>query len=202
MCHNNGNGTFTDVTEKAGLKLRGWTLGLGHGDADNEGWGDLYIAGDRGTDRFFHNQRDGTIKDITESAIGFDTKKGMNVYWGDFDNDGLIDISVTDITDDYMREANFLWRNNGDLTLSEGCETARSTPAGAGAKLLDYDNDGWQDAYAAAGWVRIEPDTEDQTGVSELRGSATRMFTNHMGLSTPAISAKSRGAAVYRCMAG
>jgi VCBS repeat protein len=71
----------------------------------------LYIAGDRGTDRFFHNQRDGTVKDITESAIGFDTKKGMNVSWGDFDNDGLIDISVTDITDDYMREATLLWRN-------------------------------------------------------------------------------------------
>ena len=88
--HNNGNGTFTDVTEKAGFKLSGWTLDLGHADADNDGWDDLYIACDFGTDRLFHNNKNGTFTDITESAIGIDSKKGMNVDWGDFDNDGLL----------------------------------------------------------------------------------------------------------------
>ena len=52
--HNNGNGTFTDVTEKVGMKLSGWTLDLGHADADNDGFDDLYVACDFGTDRFFH----------------------------------------------------------------------------------------------------------------------------------------------------
>ncbi len=62
---------------------------------------------------------DGTFSDITEKAIGIDTKKGMNVDWGDFDNDGLLDIYVTNITDDYMREGNFLWKNNGNLTFTD-----------------------------------------------------------------------------------
>jgi hypothetical protein len=155
LFHNNGDGTFTDVTEKAGLKQSGWTLSLGHGDADNDGWDDLYVACDFGTDRFFHNNRNGTFSDITESAIGIDTKKGMNVDWGDFDNDGLLDIYVTNITDDYMREGNFLWHNNGNLTFSDvSRETGTyDTGWGWGAKFFDYDNDGWLDLYAMNGWV-------------------------------------------------
>jgi hypothetical protein len=155
LFHNNGNGTFTDVTAKTGLQQRGWTLSLGHGDADNDGWDDLYVACDFGTDRLFHNNRDGTFRDITETAIGFDTKKGMNAEWGDFDNDGLLDIYVTNITDDYMKEGNFLWRNNGNLTFSDvSRETCtHDTGWGWGAKFLDYDNDGWLDIYVVNGWV-------------------------------------------------
>jgi len=153
--HNNGNGTFTDVTQKAGLTQSGWTLDLGHGDADNDGDDDLYVACDFGTDRFFRNNGDGTFTDITESAIGFDTKKGMNAEWGDFDNDGLLDIYVTNITDDYMREGNFLWHNEGNLKFSD---VARETGTydtgwGWGAKFFDYDNDGWLDLYVVNGWV-------------------------------------------------
>ena len=153
--HNNGDGTFTDVTKKAGLSQSGWTLDLGHADADNDGDDDLYVACDFGTDRFFRNNGDGTFTDITESAIGFDTKKGMNAEWGDFDNDGLLDIYVTNITDDYMREGNFLWHNEGNLKFSD---VARETGTydtgwGWGAKFLDYDNDGWLDLYVVNGWV-------------------------------------------------
>jgi len=153
--HNNGNGTFTDVTEKVGLKQSGWTLSLGHADADNDGWDDLYVACDFGTDRLFHNNGNGTFTDITESAIGIDTKKGMNVDWGDYDNDGLLDIYVTNITDEYMKEGNFLWHNNGNLTFSDvSRETGTyDTGWGWGAKFLDYDNDGWLDIYAVNGWV-------------------------------------------------
>jgi hypothetical protein len=153
--HNNGNGTFTDVTEKVGLKTSGWTLDLGHADADNDGFDDLYVACDFGTDRFFHNNGNGTFTDITETAIGFDSKKGMNVDWGDFDNDGLLDIYVTNITDDYMREGNFLWRNNGNLTFTDvSRETGTAeTGWGWGAKFFDYDNDGWLDLYVVNGWV-------------------------------------------------
>ena len=153
--HNNGNGTFTDVTEKIGFKLSGWTLDLGHGDADNDGFDDLYVACDFGTDRFFLNNGNGTFTDMTEKAIGFDTKKGMNVDWGDYDNDGLLDIYVTNITDDYMREGNFLWHNNGNLTFTDVArETGmHDTGWGWGGKFFDYDNDGWLDLYVVNGWV-------------------------------------------------
>jgi hypothetical protein len=154
--HNNGNGTFADVTEKVlGEKLSGWTLDIGHGDADNDGFDDFYVACDFGTDHFFHNNGNGTFTDISEKAIGIDSKKGMNVDWGDFDNDGLLDIYVTNITDDYMREGNFLWHNNGNLTFTDvSRETGTAeTGWGWGAKFFDYDNDGWLDLYVTNGWV-------------------------------------------------
>jgi hypothetical protein len=157
---NNGDRTFTDVTEKVGLKLSGWTLDLGHGDANGDGWDDLYVACDFGTDRFFVNNGDGTFRDATEKAIGIDTKKGMNAEWGDFDGDGLLDIFVTNITDDYMREGNFLWKNNGDLTFTDvSRETGTyDTGWGWGGKFFDYDNDGWLDLYVTNGWVSAGPD--------------------------------------------
>jgi hypothetical protein len=157
--HNNGNGTFTDVTDKIGLKTSGWTLDLGHGDADNDGWDDLYVACDFGTDRFFVN-KGGTFVDQTEKAIGFDTKKGMNAEWADYDNDGLLDVYVTNITDDYMKEGNFLWHNNGNLTFTDvSRETGTyDTGWGWGAKFFDYDNDGWLDLYVMNGWVTAGPD--------------------------------------------
>ena len=153
--HNNGNGTFTDVTEKVGLRQSGWALDIGHGDANNDGWDDLYVADDFGTDRFFVNNGNGTFTDITKTAIGFDTKKGMNAEWGDFDNDGLLDIFVTNVTDDYMREGNFLWHNNGNLTFTDVARETGTYNAGWGwgAKFFDYDNDGWLDLYVMNGWV-------------------------------------------------
>lgn len=159
--HNNHDGTFTDVTARIGLKLSGWTLDLGHGDANNDGWDDLYVACDFGTDRFFVNNGDGTFTDKTESAIGFDTKKGMNADWGDYDNDGFLDIYVTNITDDYMREGNFLWHNNGNLTFTDVArETGtHDTGWGWGGKFFDYDNDGWLDLYVVNGWVSAGKDS-------------------------------------------
>jgi len=158
---NNGNGTFSDVTDKAGVRLSGWTLDLGHADADNNGWDDLYVAADFGTDRYFVNNGDGTFTDRTEAAIGIDTKKGMNAEWGDYDNDGLLDVYVTNITSDYMREGNFLWRNNGDHTFTDVSKETGTwdTGWGWGGKFFDYDNDGWLDLYVMNGWVSAGPDS-------------------------------------------
>ena len=152
---NGGSGTFEDVTAAAGFRISGWTLDLGHADFDNDGDDDLYVAADFGTDRFFVNNGDGRFRDATEKVIGIDTKKGMNADWGDYDNDGLLDAYVTNITDDYMREGNFLWRNNGDGTLIDvSRETGtHNTGWGWGAKFFDYDNDGWLDLYVTNGWV-------------------------------------------------
>jgi hypothetical protein len=152
---NNKDATFTDVTEHVGIHTTGWALDLGHGDANNDGFDDLYVANDFGTDRFYLNNGNGTFTDKTESAIGFDTKKGMNADWGDFDNDGLLDIYVTNITDDYMREGNFLWHNNGDLTFTDISRETGTDNTGWGwaGKFFDYDNDGWLDLYVVNGWV-------------------------------------------------
>lgn len=152
---NNGDGTFSDVTADLGFNLAGWTLDLGHADADNDGDDDLYIACDFGTDRFFRNNGDGTFTDITETAIGIDTKKGMNADWADFDGDGLLDVYVTNITDDYMREGNFLWRNNGNLTFADVSRETGTYDTGWGwaGKFFDYDHDGWVDLYVVNGWV-------------------------------------------------
>jgi len=152
---NNGHGRFDDVSREAGFAISGWTLDLGHADADNDGDEDLYVAADFGADSFFVNNGDGTFTNRTEKAIGIDTKKGMNIDWGDYDNDGLLDAFVTNITDEYMREGNFLWHNNGDLTFTDVAretETDR-TGWGWGGKFFDYDNDGWLDLFTVNGWV-------------------------------------------------
>ncbi len=161
LFRNNGNGTFADVTAAAGLRTSGWTLDLGHADANNDGFDDLYVACDFGTDRVFSNRGDGTFQDRTETAIGIDSKKGMNAEWGDFDGDGLLDIYVTNITDDYMREGNFLWKNNGNFSFTDvSRETGTfDTGWGWGAKFLDYDNDGWLDLYVTNGWVSAGTDS-------------------------------------------
>jgi hypothetical protein len=153
--HNNRNGTFSEVTEHVGVRSTGWTLDLGHGDANNDGLEDLYVAQDFGTDRFFLNNGDGTFTDKTATAIGFDTKKGMNADWGDYDNDGWLDIYVTNIYDDYMKECAMLWHNMGDLTFADVSQEVGTCDTGWGwaAKFFDYDNDGWLDLYVANGWV-------------------------------------------------
>lgn len=154
-----GGRGFVEITEEAGFAHHtGWSLDLGHADLDNDGLQDVYIAGDYGTDRLFINQGKGsdgryTFKDVTEEAMGFDTRKGMNVDMGDYNRDGFLDIYVTNITDEYMKECNFLWHNNGDGTLIDlSRETGTcDTDWGWAAKFGDFDNDGWEDIFAVNG---------------------------------------------------
>ncbi|MEM1182935.1 MAG: VCBS repeat-containing protein, partial [Acidobacteriota bacterium] len=151
-----GKARFVDVTAEVGLgEISGWSLDLGHADADHDGDEDLYVAADFGTDSFFRNNGDGTFTDHSEVSIGIDTKKGMNVDWGDFDGDGLFDLYVTNITDEYMKEGNFLWQNLGDLTFADVARETGTHDTGWGwaGKFFDADNDGWLDLYVVNGWV-------------------------------------------------
>lgn len=149
-----GGRRFVETTAEAGLAGHtGWSLDVGHADLDGDGDQDVYVAGDYGTDRLFWNDGDGTFTDGTETAIGFDTRKGMNVDMGDYDRDGRLDVFVTNITDEYMRECNMLWHNEGDGTfvdLSRETGTCDSDWGWAG-KFADLDNDGWEDLYTVNG---------------------------------------------------
>ncbi|MBM3263868.1 MAG: CRTAC1 family protein [candidate division Zixibacteria bacterium] len=151
---NVGKGRFIDVTDKSGLgRQTGWTLDLGHGDFNNDGLQDVYVACDYGTDRIFFNEGKGVFRETTETSLGFDTKKGMNAEVGDYNNDGWMDVYVTNITDEYMKECNMLWHNNGDGTFTDVSKETGTcgTLWGWAAKFGDFDNDGWQDIFAVNG---------------------------------------------------
>jgi hypothetical protein len=155
LYRNNGDGTFTDVTEKAGINDTGFTAALGHADYDNDGWQDFYIANDFGPDKLYRNNGDGTFSDVTQKAIGVDGKKGMNVDFGDFNNDGNLDIYVTNITEPWFHECNMFWRNLGDGTFINVSKENGTCDTGWGwaGKFFDVDNDGWLDLYVAEGFI-------------------------------------------------
>lgn len=156
---------FVDASAGSGMAhATGWTLDLGHSDLDLDGDQDLYVAGDFGTDRLFLGNGDGTFVDVTEQSVGWDTRKGMNAEIADYDGDLRPDIYVTNITDDYMKECNMLWQNQG-LTEDPGVpggqvpwflDVSRETGTcdtdwGWGAKFGDFDNDGHLDLIATNG---------------------------------------------------
>jgi ASPIC and UnbV/FG-GAP-like repeat len=154
LWRNRAGGRFEDATERAGLAGHtGWTLDVGHGDFDNDGLPDVYLANDYGTDRIYFNVGDGVFADSTEKSIGFDTRKGMNVDVGDYDNDGWQDIYVTNITDEYMKECNMLWHNNGDRTFTDLSRETGTCDSlwGWSAKFGDFDNDRLLDIFAVNG---------------------------------------------------
>lgn len=151
---NNGDGTFSERTKSVGLEDTGWTMALAHGDFNGDGWQDIYVANDYGSDMFFVNNKQGKFINVTKTAMGFDTKKGMNADAGDFDNDGDLDVFVTNVTEEFLYECNMLWQNSGrgdfvDVSQELGvCDTGW----GWAGKFFDYNNDGWLDLYVANGF--------------------------------------------------
>jgi hypothetical protein len=101
LYHNNGDGTFTDVTKKAGVGDPGLCLGSVWGDYDNDGWPDLYVVNDFGRKTLFHNNHDGTFSDVTVHAGTLDYGAGMSASMGDYDNDGWLDLYVANIRSEH-----------------------------------------------------------------------------------------------------
>ncbi len=155
LMQNQGDCRYKDVTERSGLGDTGWTLAIGAGDFDKNGWTDLYLANDFGPDKLYKNNGNGTFSDISEEAFGVDTKKGMNAEVADYDNDGWMDIYVTNITEPFLNECNMLWRNNGDFTFTDVAIATKTCDSdwGWAGKFIDFDNDGLQDLYVLNGFI-------------------------------------------------
>jgi tetratricopeptide (TPR) repeat protein len=165
LFHQEPDGTFVEVPLADGLDDPGWTLAVGSADLDNDGWPDLYCADDFGPDQVFLNRRDGTFADVSSEAIVPDTKKGMNVDFGDVNGDGWLDVYVTNVTTSaYLQEGNMLWHNNGvgpdgvptftDVSLETGTYDGGW---GWGAKFFDADDDGDLDLVSADGFITAGP---------------------------------------------
>jgi enediyne biosynthesis protein E4 len=166
LFHNNGDGTFTDVSEKAGILKPGprYAITAVSYDFDNDGWPDIYLAVDSQPSILFKNNHDGTFTDTAVmsgcaySENGHE-QAGMGVAVADYDCDGWFDIFKTNFADDTCN----LYHNNGDGTFSDV-----TFPAGIGVNnryvawgcgFADYDNDGWPDILQVNGHVYPEIDS-------------------------------------------
>ena len=178
LFRNNGDGTFTDVTEKAGLQGIGYSMGVAAGDYDNDGFVDLYVTGVN-RNQLFHNNGDGTFTDVTEKAgvSGMVPKIGkawsVAAGWFDYNNDGLLDLFVVNYLNyniktathcvqqglpvycspvDFLGTPNILYRNNGDGTFTDvsgQSHISQYVGKGMGLAFADYDNDGFTDIFVS-----------------------------------------------------
>jgi len=169
LYHNNGNGTFTDVTAKAGLDIEIYGMGVAVGDYDNDGWDDIYITG-LGEAHLFHNEHNGTFKDVTKAAGVNNTGYGASAAWVDYDKDGKLDLFVTNYVkwsekDDlyctldglhksyctpeaYQGDTPRLFHNLGNGRFEDVTQKAGifdPTSKSLGVAVIDYDMDGWPD---------------------------------------------------------
>jgi hypothetical protein len=163
LFHNNGDGTFSDVSESAGILRTGGTFGLGvlTADFDNDGWPDIYVANDSSTSALYQNKKNGKFVDIAVEAgcaLSPDGKPqaGMGVFAADYDLDGNLDIIKTNFAGDTPS----LYHNLGgadfeDTTFAAGLG-AHTQYLGWGCGFLDFDNDGWPDILICNGHVYPE----------------------------------------------
>lgn len=159
LFHNNGDGTFTDVTVKAGIaKAKGNSLGVAWIDYNEDNLPDIFVANDQSQNFLWKNNGNGTFTEIGQDVgVAFGeqghAQAGMGVDVGDYDNDGKIDLLVTN----FSEEANSLYHNQGEIfrdkTFQSGMGARTLMYLGFGTGFLDFDLDGWQDMFFANGHV-------------------------------------------------
>jgi len=155
--HNDGNGHFTEVSQKLGFSKEGKGLGIALADYDRDGHIDLFFANDSMPEFLYHNTGNGAFEEVgLRSGVAVDGEgrsfAGMGVEFADYNNDGLPDLVITDLADQMYA----LFRNDGDGTFSydsypSGLGRMSFTHSGWGVRFLDYDNDGWRDLIIAQG---------------------------------------------------
>ncbi len=158
LFRNRGDGTFEDVTEKAGIdRTAYYGLGVVMGDYDRDGRLDIYVANDSTPSALYRNNGDGTFGDVgVEAGVAYSgegqEQAGMGTDFGDYDNDGWLDLVKGNFSDD----TNNLYHNNGDGSFTDvpylaGLGDVSWLLTTFGAKFLDFDNDGWRDIMFANG---------------------------------------------------
>ena len=169
LFHNNGNGTFTDVSEKAGVADKSGYYGLSSVfiDLNNDGKPDLVVADDSTPNYVYLNKGDGTFEDASYASGYALNENGretasMGIALGDYQNNGRIDLFNTTFSDDY----DVLYHNDGDANFTDvSYEAGVAEPTvpflGWGDAFLDYDNDGWKDLFLSNGHVYPAVDKND-----------------------------------------
>ena len=184
LYHNNGDGTFTDVSEKAGILKPGprYSITAVSYDFDNDGWPDIYVAVDSMASLMFRNNHDGTFTDVAVvSGCAYtedgQEQAGMGIAVGDYDGNGWLDIFKTHFQDDTP----ILYQSNGDGTYTD---VTFSSGVGVntqyvcwGTGFIDYDNDGWPDIFVATGHVYPEIDSSNVGGTYK----SPRMMYRNLG---------------------
>jgi hypothetical protein len=177
LFHNNGDGTFTDVSAPSGILKTAGTYGLGVlvGDFDDDGWPDIYVANDSTSSALYKNNHDGTFTDVAieaGAAYSADGKPqaGMGVSAIDYDCDGHLDIVKTNFAGD----TSSLYRNLGKMVFDDQTFQAgmgRNTRfLGWGVGFADFDNDGWSDVLVTNGHVYPEVgETAEESGYRERK---------------------------------
>jgi hypothetical protein len=160
LYHNNGDGTFTDISQKAGISShRGNGLGVVVGDYDDDGWPDIFVANDTTPNFLYHNEGKGVFKEVALTsgvAVASDgrPRAGMGTDWGDYDGDGKLDLFVTN----HELETHTLFRNLGkglfaETTTESGVGVETLPYVGFGTQFVDVDNDGDLDLAIVNGHV-------------------------------------------------
>src|SRR6266404_2357980 len=169
LFHNNGDGTFTDVSVKAGVSDPSGYYGLEavFVDVDDDGWLDLAVANDSVPNYLYRNRHDGTFEDISYAsgfALSEDGREqaSMGIAVGDYNRDGRVDLFTTTFSDDYKT----LYRNDGggsftDVTFRAGLATPTIPFLSWGTAFIDFDNDGLLDLFIANGHVYPQVDLQD-----------------------------------------
>lgn len=174
LYHNNGNGTFTDVTAKAGLAVPIYGMGVAVGDYDNDGYDDIFVAA-LGQSHLFHNNKNGTFSETTKPA-GLDgpSEFSTSAAWVDYDKDGKLDLIVANYVqwspdkdlfctldgshksyctpESYKGASVRVWHNLGNGRFEDATQKAGlfdATSKGLGIAILDYNGDGWPDIVLA-----------------------------------------------------
>lgn len=182
LFRNEGDGTFTDVTDASGLfaatpvAVRGFAPRFA--DMDGDGWPELLLAADFGSSRYFRNEGDGTFTDITETSGTGQDENGMGQTVGDLDGDGLLDWTVTSIYDPAQGwSGNKLYWNQGSHFFVEGAQAAGVDDGGFGwgAAVADFDQDGFPDLVETNGDGTFGPFAEEPSYL--WRNNGDRTFT-------------------------
>lgn len=200
LYHNLGNGKFLDVTRQAGiLNAHSKALGVAVCDYDGDSWPDLFVANDTEPNFLFHNQGDGTFKEVgVESGIALSERgvprAGMGIDAADTQHNGAFDVLITNFAGEqltlYRRDASRLFL---DVAARSGVGNATQTYLGFGAFFLDYDLDGWPDLFVTNGHIDDDIGRRD-AGVTYaepsllFRNTGQGRFTDVSGLSGTALT--------------